>query len=300
MAHHSHSLENLARQIGCRGKYHTIDLVFRPPYKARYGALIESLFGHLSGRIKQDLPGAIKSSSPKDLRKAAKEACLIYEDIDRYIQQFILRYQHAEQKALAGMSPHQKWIEAIQRIGLPDFPVLTPSMGRLFLRQAPDSRIITEKGVCYFGMHYISDKLETIPQINKHNQKIEYGIRYDPADISTITIWDEDVYIDDLEAKELRLPDGSLKRTSEWEVKMAKVLAKKNDGSREDWLSYLNDAEELEKKRKAERERIRRQRMRVAQEEQGEDEHSRIEGNVEDISLNDDEYLTNLLADFNS
>ena len=41
--------------------------------------------------------------------------------------------------------------------------------------------------------------------------------------------------------------------------------------------------------------------MRVAQEEQGEDEHSRIEGNVEDISLNDDEYLTNLtLADFNS
>ena len=102
-------------------------------------------------------------------------------------------------------------------------------------------------------MHYISDKLETIPQINKHNQKIEYGIRYDPADISTITIWDEDVYTDDLEAKELRLPDGSLKRTSEWEVKMAKVLAKKNDGSREDWLSYLNDAEELEKKRKAER-----------------------------------------------
>ena len=88
--------------------------------------MIESLFGHLSGRIKQDLPGAIKSSSPKDLRKAAKEACLIYEDIDRYIQQFILRYQYAEQKALEGMSPHQKWVEAIQRIGLPDFPALTP------------------------------------------------------------------------------------------------------------------------------------------------------------------------------
>ncbi len=81
---------------------------------------------------------------------------------------------------------------------------------------------------------------------------------------------------------------------------MAKVLAKKNDGSREDWLSYLNDAEELEKKRKAERERIRRHRMRLAQEEQGDDEHSRIEEIVEDISLNDDEYLTNLLADFNS
>ena len=272
LAHHSHSLENLARQIGRRGKYHTIDLVFRPPYKARYGALIESLFGHLSGRIKQDLPGAIQSSSPKDLRKAAKEACLIYEDIDRYIQQFILRYQYAEQKALEGMSPHQKWVEAIQRIGLPDIPTLTPSMRRLFLRQAPDTRPITDKGVCYFSMHYTSDKLGTIAQIDKDDQKIEYGIRYDPADISTISIWDEDVFIDDLEAKELRLPDGSLKRTSVWEVKMAKALAKKNDGCKEDWLSYLNDAQELEKKRKAERERIRRQRNRLAQEEQGEDE----------------------------
>jgi len=83
LAHHSHRLENLARQIGFRGKYHTIDLVFRPPYMARYGALIESFFGHLSGRIKQDLSGAIKSSAPKDLRKAAKEACLLYEDVDR-------------------------------------------------------------------------------------------------------------------------------------------------------------------------------------------------------------------------
>ena len=201
-------------------------------------------------------------------------------------------------KLLEGMSPSQKWVEAIQRIGLPDIPTLTPSMRRLFLRQAPNTRIITDKGVCYFGMHYNSDTLGTISQIDKEDQKIEFSIRYDPADISTITIWDEDVYIDDLEAKELRLPDGSLKRTSEWEVKMAKALAKKNDGCKEDWLSYLNDAEELEKKRKAERERIRRQRKRLAQEEQGEDEHSKIEENVEDISLHDDEYLTNLLADF--
>jgi len=300
LAHHSHSLENLARLIGCRGKYQTIDLVFRPPYLARYGVLIESLFGHLSGRIKQDLPGAIPSSTPKDLRRAAKEACLLYEDIDRYIQQFILRYQHAEHSALGGMSPHEKWVESVERIGLPDFPVLTPSVRRFFLRQAPDTRKITDKGVCYFGMHYTSDRLGTLAQVNKDNQKIEYGIRYDPADISTISIWDEDVWKDDLEAKELRLPDGSLKRTSEWEMKMAKALANKHDGCREDWLSYLNDAEELEKKRKAERDRIRRQRKRLAQEEQGEDERTKIEENVEDIPSDNDEYLTKLLADFQS
>ena len=42
LAHHSHSLENLARQISFGGQFQTIDLVFRPPYMARYGALIES------------------------------------------------------------------------------------------------------------------------------------------------------------------------------------------------------------------------------------------------------------------
>jgi transposase InsO family protein len=300
LAHHSHSLENLARQIGCRGKYQTIDLVFRPPYMARYGALIESLFGHLSGRIKQDLPGAIQSSAPKDLRRAAKEACLLYEDIDRYIQQFILHYQHAEHKALGGMSPHDKWMASVERIGLPDIPKLTPSVRRLFLRQAPDTRKITDKGVCYFSMHYTSDRLGTIPKVDKDDQKIEYSIRYDPADISTISIWDEDVFKDDLEAKELRLPDGSLKQTSEWEVKMAKALASKHDGCREDWLSYLNDAEELEKKRRAEREHIRRQRKRLAQVEQGEDERAKVDENVEDIPSDDDEHLTKLLAAFQS
>ena len=49
-AHHSHSLENLARAIGQNGKFDTIDLVFRPPYKARYGGLIETYFEWLSDR----------------------------------------------------------------------------------------------------------------------------------------------------------------------------------------------------------------------------------------------------------
>ena len=43
-AHHSHSLENLARVISRGGTYNSIDLVFRPPYKGRHGAIIERLF----------------------------------------------------------------------------------------------------------------------------------------------------------------------------------------------------------------------------------------------------------------
>ncbi|HEY6540900.1 MAG TPA: Mu transposase C-terminal domain-containing protein, partial [Ktedonobacteraceae bacterium] len=300
LAHHSHSLENLARQISFQGQFQAIDLVFRPPYMARYGALIESFFGHLSGRIKQDLPGAIPSSKPKDLRKAAKEACLLYEDIDRYIQQFILKYQHDPHKALGGMSPHEKWVESVERIGLPEIPGLGPKVRRLFLREFTETRPITDKGVCFLGMHYTAEDLSEAEKIDIKGSDVEYSIRYDRDDVSTISIYDGAVFKGELKAKELRLPDGSLKRTSEWELKMAKALAKQNDGSREDWLTYLNDAEELEKQRRAERDRIRHQRKRQAQKESGENELARIEETVEDVPAGDDDFLTAQLADFHS
>ena len=155
-------------------------------------------------------------------------------------------------------------------------------------------------------MHYTSDTLSTLDTIDmksqededgKKSQKVKYGIRYDPADISTISIYHEDVWKDDLEAKELRLPDGSLKRTSQWELRLAKALAEKNDGSREDWLSYLNDAEELKKRRRAERDRIRRQQKRLAQDGMEDDASVKIEDSVEDLPADDDAYLTKLLAD---
>jgi hypothetical protein len=62
-AHHSHSLENLARVISRNGVYNSIDLVFRPPYKGRYGAIIERLFKNFSGQIKELVKGAIPSST---------------------------------------------------------------------------------------------------------------------------------------------------------------------------------------------------------------------------------------------
>lgn len=46
--HQSHSLVNLARLISQGGRYADITLVWRPPYKGRYGALIERYFRNLS------------------------------------------------------------------------------------------------------------------------------------------------------------------------------------------------------------------------------------------------------------
>jgi hypothetical protein len=84
-AHHSHSLENLARVLSRNGTYNSIDLVFRPPYKGRYGAIIERLFKNFSGQIKELVKGAIQSSDPKAVRQASKEACLLYTDMNRLL-----------------------------------------------------------------------------------------------------------------------------------------------------------------------------------------------------------------------
>jgi hypothetical protein len=107
-AHHSHSLEHLARAISRDGVYNAIDLVFRPPYKGRYGAIIERLFRNFSGQITELVTGAMASKSPQEARAAASRACLLYTDLDRLLQQLILTYQHTPHRELGGMTPHQK------------------------------------------------------------------------------------------------------------------------------------------------------------------------------------------------
>ncbi len=252
-AHHSHSLENLARAIGQNGKFDTIDLVFRPPYKARYGGLIETYFEWLSDRIKQFLAGAIQSSDPKHVRDAAKKACLLYEDIYRFIQESIVEYNHTPHKALK-MTPHEKWMEGM-KMGFPIVPTLTDEIRRRFLHLIPETRQITEKGICVFGMQYTSSAVARAERIGMDSKPIQYSLRYDPTDISKIAMFREDRWLDDIGAKELLLPDGSYKPTSLWEVQTAKVLAKDANGVTRDWLAFVNKAEELEKRRMAEKRR---------------------------------------------
>src|SRR5256712_3213628 len=113
-AHHSHSLENLARMLSRNGIYNSIDLVFRPPYRGRYGAIIERLFKNFSGQIKELVTGAIASRDPKEIRTAAESACLLYSDMDLLLHRLIVKYQHTEHRELGGMTPHQKWSAGLQ------------------------------------------------------------------------------------------------------------------------------------------------------------------------------------------
>lgn len=295
-AHHSHSLENVARVIGQNGKYNTIDLVFRPPYKARYGAIVETYFGWLSNRIKQFLPGAIQSSNPRHVSDAAKKACLLYEDVNRFLQESIVEYNHTLHSALK-MTPHQKWMEGM-KTGFPLVPPLTEKVKRQFLHMVPSTRQITAKGICVFGMHYTSPVVNEADKIGMDSQPIEYSIRYDPANISKIALFREDEWIDDIGAKELRLPDGSYKVTSLWEVETAKSLAKDENGDTRDWLAYVNRADELAKRRRSEKRRRQIELQKEANVSSGEPGSGRQERAKRAAVQAFD--LTELLADFQS
>jgi hypothetical protein len=256
-AHHSASLENLARVIGQGGQYNSIDLLFRPPYKGRYGALIERLFGNLSAQVQDLLPGALRASDPRSLRQATQEACLLYEDLYYFLQEMILVYQHTPHRELGGLTPHQKWVEGLQ-YGPPLVPPLTPALDLLFWRMSPETRVITQRGVSAFGMHYWSPDLSGAERVGRDGKPIRYHFSYEPADISRLALLRDGRPVSLLHAQELRLPDGSTRSISLWEQQMARALARTGGYSTRDWLKHVHQIDEVYRRRLAEKKKAHR------------------------------------------
>ncbi len=256
-AHHSHSLENLARNISAGGRYNSIDLVFRPPYRGRYGALIERFFGNLSAQVKEFLPGALNGSTPKARQSAAQSACLLYGDLARFLTEVVVAYQHTPHRELDGMAPHEKWSSGWQN-SLPLVPPYTPAMERLFWRMYPETRQLSREGIRAFGLTYTSVELDQVPRIGRDGQPVAYSFRYDPQDISRLALFHEGIWLADVYARELRLPDGTRRELSLIERELAKTLARQPQTPASDWLSFLDDLDTLSVQRQREKRRARR------------------------------------------
>lgn len=257
-AHHAYSLEQLSRAISHKGKYNSIDLVFRPPYCGRYGALIERLFGNFSGQLQELLPEAISSSDPKHIQNAARQARLLYQDVYYLLHRLIVRYQHTPHRELGGMTPHQKWLEGWQ-LGYPgQVPPLTPAVDRLFWRRSPETRVISQKGISAFGLHYWSPDLSLAPRKGLDGQAVRYEFSYEPADISRLAIFSAgEAWVGDVYAKELRRADGSSRPVSLWERQLAQDLARDKGQASRDWLAFVTEVDELGQQRAAEKKRAR-------------------------------------------
>lgn len=262
-AHHSYSLEDVARAVSRQGHYASIDLVFRPPYRARYGALIERYFGQLSSQLKAHLPGAIQSSHPKDRGQAAAQACLLYQDIDRILHQLIVRYQHTPHSELGGMTPHEKWLAGLG-VSSPLVPPRTLEMERLFWRLNHDTRVMTSKGISAFGMHYWSPQWGGTHRIGRDGQRIRYHFRYDPRDISQIALFHEGQWLGDGQAKELRQADGRVRTLSLAERRLAQQRVREMGNTLVNWLHFVNDIDNLTRQRQREKHQARRALQRAA------------------------------------
>jgi hypothetical protein len=265
-AHHSHSLENLARVISRNGVYNSIDLVFRPPYKGRYGAIIERLFKNFSGQVKELAAGAIRSSDPKDVRAGARAACLLYPDMNRLLHQLILRYQHTPHRELQGRTPHEMWSQGIQSSGLPLVPPSTPALDRLFLRMYPQTRHVASQGIPAFGLHYWSAQLGGIERIDREGKAVQYNFRYDPTDISRISLFCNGEWVGDGKARELQQADGTYRRISLAEWKVAKRLVGSQEsqqiGQTPAELALVSDLQTLTKQRTQEKKAAQRNGIR--------------------------------------
>lgn len=291
-AHLSHSLENLARAIGQGGQFTTIDLVFRPPYRGRYGALIERLFGNLAAKLRRrGYPGVILAKTRDDTRNAAREACLLYEDLERIIHELIAEYLHTPHSELGGMTPHAKWMESVKQSGIPKVPQWSVGIERLFLRMDPKGKQINQKGISAFGMHYWSSKLSSLPRIGLDGQPIEYNVRYDPKYISEIALFypshiEGGKFIGDLYARELRRHDGKLKPLSVCQRRLAQNIAKSEGKLAKDWLAYLREIGEQRKKRTKEKKDGQRQQWTKPKSQSGIKDAHEVSEKLKDPNTN--------------
>jgi hypothetical protein len=225
-AHHSKSLQNLCLHISQGTKFQNIHLDWRVPYMARRGALIESLFGKFEDKLKDKLRnrGTILSSHPKDIAAARRTACLLNKDIWYLLNLMVVEYQNTVHSALDGLTPNQKLLYAWGD-QLPRIPPLTPAIERMFLREYREPRQKTDEGMAAFGMHYWSPELHKLPSNDKAGP-ILYTIKYDPRDISRISVFAGSIYLCDAYAKERRLSDGSYDPISEADRNLRQCVAR--------------------------------------------------------------------------
>lgn len=283
-AHHSYSLEQLAGALAGNGQYTHLELVFRPPYQARYGALVERLFGNLSGQIRELMPGAILRPDQRQWHNANQGACLLYRDVIRLVYQLVVDYLHTPHQELGGLTPHEKWCLGLQRMA-PLPPPFTAQLERTFWRMHPETRIATREGLALFGLHYWDPALAGLRSPDRQGRRRHFHIRYDAEDVSRVAVFEQGCWLGDGYARELRLADGSFEPVSLWELEMAKDLIRQQDLQQRlrphSWLVHILEARELIEQRQTEQKLIRRKLQQLREHRRGRPSSSTLKPGLE-------------------
>jgi len=293
-AHHSISLKNVVNRLGFNGQYTKTTLIFRPPYKGRYGALVERYFGNIQGQIKELLKGAVKDREFVSIQSAKREACLLYSDLLASIVKLIDAYHHEPHSELDGLTPIQKWMEGIEA-HLPIIPLQTNDNERLFWRSWHDSRVILRDGIHLFNMTYSSPGLSKAQIVDWDRKKVEYGVSFDVDDISTLALFQNNKFVCDVKSKKLRIGTAEWLKFSLTELKIAREMSKQKFNTPTKWMECFYDFKEINERRTKEKKEFNRKGS--LPKKQSDENKKRQENGEPKINQHKGE-LTRLVANF--
>jgi transposase InsO family protein len=291
-AHHSLSLRNVINRLGFKGQYTKTNLIFRPPYKGRYGALVERYFGNIQGKIKELLLGAVKNREFVSIMNAKREACLLYDDLLQNIVKLIYSYHNTKHSELDGLTPAQKWLEGIEA-HLPIVPPQNIDNEKLFWRSYHDTRVILQEGIHLFNMTYTSPGLSKAQVVDWNKKKVECGVSFDTNDISTLALYQNEEYVCEVKSTKLRIGTAEWIKMSLTELNIAKAISNARYKTTTRWLECYFDTKELNEQRKKEKISFTRKNKNHLSQET--DKLKKIGESIKDQSVED---FTLVVSDF--
>lgn len=289
-AHHSISLESLCRRISFNGEFDSIELAFRPPYKGRYGALVERFLGNIQEQIKELLKGAIRGRTYKHTKNARKDASLLFSDLQKAVVEIISKYHYTKHSEL-WMTPMEKWNEGMQARE-PYVPKLTEDVKRFFLRSSTDTRVVRPDGIHVFNLTYWSPALKKAQKVGWDKKNVKYGFSYDVNNINTLSLFMDDKWICDVKANELRIGYDEWLDLSLAELNIAKRISKERYGATTNFMQFLHEVKELGEQRTKEKKKAARKKSNTFK--QG--VQTKQSTHIDNRKQSPDE-LTNLVAD---
>src|SRR5260370_23204058 len=111
-------------------------------------------------------------------------------------------------------------------------------------------------------MNYWSTQLGGVERVDREGRPVPYNFRYDPTDISRISLFRNGDWVGDGYARELQQADGSYRHLSLAEWKTAKRLVASNEalaeGNTAEELAFVTDLKALGKRRMQEKKAAKR------------------------------------------
>lgn len=130
------------------------------------------------------------------------------------------------------------------------------------MRMHPQTRQVRSRGIPVFGLNYWSAELGGIERVDREGKAVQYNFRYDPTDISRISLFRNGEWVGDGKARELQQADGTYHQISLAEWKTAKRLAgseeNQTEGQTPAELALISDLQALSQPRTQEKKAAQR------------------------------------------